>query len=194
MRPNDATEFNVLLSGVFSLYRQDLSEFALSVWWEACKPYSIEQVRKAMTAHATDPERGQFAPKPADVVRVLHGTQTDRALLAWGKVHQAMGAVGAYSSVDFRDAAIHSAVMDMGGWPKLCRTTVDELPFLQKRFCDLYRAYQARPEAAHATRLIGQAEQENSALGYDLAKNYKAIGQSMNALIQMEIDRRWPDG
>lgn len=164
MNANDRKDFADLMADALAFYRQDLSTFALSVWWEACKGFTLEQVRKAMTAHAMDPERGQFAPKPADLVRLLVGTQTDRSLIAWGRVHQAMAQVGAYASIDFEDAAIHSAIMDMGGWPKLCRTTTDELPFLQKRFCDLYRAYHARPEAAHAHRLIGEHEQINAAL------------------------------
>jgi hypothetical protein len=150
MRQDEVQEFQRVLSGALSLWRQDVSEFALSVWWAACKDFSLEQVRKALTAHAMDPERGRFPPMPADMVKVLHGTQTDRSLLAWGRVHQAMQLVGAYASPDFADPAIVSAVTDMGGWPALCRTQLDELPFLQKRFCDLYRAYSARPEAQHS--------------------------------------------
>ena len=165
MRAEDIEDFQRLLSGALAFYRQDVSEFAMSVWWEASKAFTLEQVRKALTAHAMDPERGQFAPKPADLVRLLNGTQTDRSLIAWGRVHRAMSQVGAYASPDGFDAAAASAVADMGGWPKLCQSSVDELPFLQKRFCDLYRAYAANPDAQHAERLIGLHEQTNAIRG-----------------------------
>ena len=39
-------------------------------------------VGKALTAHATDPDHGQFAPKPADIVRKIQGTQADVIQLA----------------------------------------------------------------------------------------------------------------
>lgn len=141
MLPSEKPALLALVSDVLGYYRQPVSEFTLSVWWSACQAFSFEQVNKALTQHATDPDKGQFAPKVADLVRILAGTKTDRALLAWGRVFDAMGEVGAYRDVDFGDGAIHAAITDMGGWPKLCRTETAELGYLQHRFCESYRAY-----------------------------------------------------
>lgn len=163
MRATDKPEFKRLMGDAMAFYRQDVSTFALSVWWQACERFDLEQVRKALTAHAMDPERGQFPPKPADIVRVLQGTHTDRALIAWGKVFDAMRTVGQYQSVAFDDPAIHLAIVDMGDWPTLCRTEVDELPFLQRRFCDLYRTHATRGTQAYPARLVGVSETTNQA-------------------------------
>lgn len=165
MKPTDRGAFGTLLTQVLAFYRQDMSDFALSVWWEACKAFDLEQVRKALTAHAMDPERGQFPPKPADLVRQLQGTHTDRALIAWGRVWDAMQSVGAYQSVDFRDPIIHAAIVDIGGWQQLCRIDLDELPFVQKRFCDAFRTYSARGKLDAPQRLIGESEQDNMKSG-----------------------------
>jgi len=165
MRPDDKAEFRQLMADAMAFYRQDVSVFALSVWWQACERFDMEQVRKALTAHAMDPERGQFPPKPADIVRQLQGTHADRSLLAWGKVHDAMQRIGAYESVDFGDNATHGAIMDMGGWTVLCRSTVDELPFLQKRFCDAHRVYSQRGAAQAPMVLIGEFEAQNRLVG-----------------------------
>ena len=54
-------QFNRLLSDVMAYYKQDLSEFVLDVWWQACKGCDIDQISSALSRHATDPERGQFA-------------------------------------------------------------------------------------------------------------------------------------
>lgn len=167
MRAADKPEFQRLLTDVMAFYRQDVSTFALSVWWQACEGFDIEQVRKALTAHAMDPERGQFAPRPADLVRALHGTHGDRSLMAWSKVHRAMSAVGAYRSVVFDDPAIHAAVQDMGGWVSLCRSRVDELPFVQRRFCDAYRAYLLRPGHDYPRVLQGDLDAHNAVRGFD---------------------------
>ena len=142
MKPNEINDFQSIVSKMLAYYRADNSEFTLQVWWVGCQPFSLEQVSKAITAHITDPDKGQFAPKVADIVRQLAGTKTDRSLLAWGKVSDAMSSVGAYQDVDFGDGAIHATIIDMGGWPKMCRTNTDELSYLQHRFCESYRAYQ----------------------------------------------------
>lgn len=162
MTPHDRAQFAALMTQALAFYRQDASDFALGVWWEACKTFDLEQVRKALTAHAMDPERGQFAPKPADIVRQLQGTHTDRALLAWGKVWEAMQSTGAYQSVDFGDPIIHAAIVDIGGWVSLCRIDVNDLPFVQKRFCDAFRVYSARGKPDAPLRLAGESEITNA--------------------------------
>lgn len=166
MQSEDRGAFAELLQGALAFYGQEVTPFALGVWWRACQGVSLEQVREALTAHAMDPDRGHFPPKPADIVRVLHGTQSDRSLVAWGKVLDAMQRVGAYASVDFGDPVIHCAIEDAGGWPAVCRTARDELPFLQRRFCDAYRAYSLRGDAVRpAAYLPGVHEVENRAAG-----------------------------
>ena len=66
-----------------------------------------------------------------------------------------MNSVGAYSDVVFDDAAIHAAIDDLGGWPKLCRTDLRELGHLQHRFMQSYHAYTARRQFDYPKRLCG---------------------------------------
>lgn len=166
MTESDKPNCGRLLSDALGFYRQDVSQFTLDVWWAACNRFDIEQVRKALTAHALDPDRGQFAPKPADLIRVLEGTHGDRSLMAWAKVFDAMSAVGAWQSVAFDDAAIHAAVTDIGGWQAVCRGNLDQLPHLQRRFCDAHRAYTRRGAFEYPRRLVGDVEASNSHAGY----------------------------
>jgi hypothetical protein len=155
-----------LITDVLAFYRQDVSDFAISVWWQACQQYDLEQVRKALTSHAMDPEKGQFPPKPADLVRALQGTHTDRALLAWNRAYKAISQVGAYQTLDLGDPIAHAAIQSIGGWPQFCQSQVDELPFLQKRFCDFYRAYTARGVEDAPLRLSGISAIQNGARGF----------------------------
>ena len=154
MQPSEKPEFARLLTGLMAYYRQDVSPFVLDLWWSACEGLALEQLTKAMNAHAKDPERGQFAPKVADIVRILQGTHTDRSLLAWGNVLDATSGVGAYQDVVFDDPAIHAAVNDVGGWSKLCRTDLKELSYLQHRFCQSHKAYTERGEFDYP-RILG---------------------------------------
>lgn len=141
MNPSQKADFYILIADVLGYWKQDVSEFALTVWWNGCQRYEFEEVARALSDHATDPDKGQFAPKVADIVRILGGTKSDRSLREWSRVHEAMGRVGAYTDVDFGDGATHAAIRDMGGWPKLCRTSTDQLSYLQHRFCELYKAH-----------------------------------------------------
>ena len=155
MKATDQQQFADILRDVMAFYKQDVTPFALSVWWQACQRFDLNQVRKALTQHAMDAERGVFPPKPADLVRKLEGTATDRAMLAWGKAFDAMQRVGAYSDVVFDDPAIHAAIEDLGGWPKVCRSETKDLSYLQHRFCESPRAYTDRETFDYPRLLVG---------------------------------------
>lgn len=155
MRIDQKQDFFAVLTDVMSYYKQDTSEFMLSVFWDACKDIEFEIVCRALNEHAKDPDKGQFAPKVADIVRRLQGGKTDRSAIAWGKVYTAMCEVGAYTDVCFDDKAIHAAVNDCGGWVKMCRSTNDDLSYLQHRFCQSYQAYATRQDFEAPAVLIG---------------------------------------
>lgn len=155
MKQSDKREFAKLITDVMAYYRQDASNFTIQLFWNACENFEMEQIQRAVQAHCLDAEKGVFPPKVADIVRVLSGTVTDRAALAWGKAHEAMSSVGAYSDVVFDDPAIHAAIEDCGGWVKICRSQVEELSYLQHRFCASHKAYTGRGEFEYQRRLIG---------------------------------------
>lgn len=161
MRSSEKVEFIGYITSVLAFYRQDVSDFVMDVWWAACAPYTMEQVRKALSQHATDPDQGRFAPKPADLVRMLGGTKTDRSQVAWGKVYEAMVHVGAYTDVCFDDGVIHAVVEDLGGWPTLCRTETKDLSYMQHRFCQSYQAYAGRDDVVFVPKLCGDAGPDN---------------------------------
>lgn len=155
MKQSDRVEFGKLMSEVMAYYGKDASKFVLDLWFSSCEPFEIEVIRKALTGHAKDAERGVFAPKIADIVRQLAGTRTDRAMLAWGRVFEAMGSIGAYTDVVFDDPAIHAVIEDLGGWPKVCRYPSEEISYLQHNFCTSHKAYTQSGAYAYPARLMG---------------------------------------
>ena len=154
MTPQDREPFAQLLTDVLGFYGQTTSTFALTVWWEACRNLEFAAVQRALSRHAMDPDRGMFAPKPADVVRQVMGTPTDRAARAWSITLDAASRVGAYSDVVFDDPIIHACIEDMGGWVALCRTDTDRLSYLQHRFTEAYRAYSNRGDLTQYPRKL----------------------------------------
>lgn len=161
MTDKDYNDFVKLISGVYDYYRQQLTDFTVTTWWEACKPLELEVLKAAMRAHAMDPERGHMLPFVSNIVRKVQGTPIDRAQLAWNKVHAAMSWPGATSDVVFDEAAIHAAINDLGGWPKLCRMEVEELRHEMHRFFEAYRVYVQRAGSFEYPRVLSGDRGEN---------------------------------
>lgn len=66
MRPSDQPEFVQLLNLCYSTLLRPLPTFeAIDLWQTILEPYSIEQVRMALSAHMRE---SKFPPMPADVV------------------------------------------------------------------------------------------------------------------------------
>lgn len=164
---NDFNKFQSLMTNVFAFYKQEISEFAMDVWWESMKIYDFDSVKSALNRHCVNPDNGQYLPKPADVVKLLQGTSSDTAIVAWTKVEKAISRVGAYASVVFDDAIIQKVISDMGSWSGLCHKNVDEMPFVAKEFQQRYRHYKTTGKVTnHPKVLIGLAEAANQLQGF----------------------------
>lgn len=173
MHPTDRKDFGLLIAGVYAYHRQPCSDMLIGMYWRGCQRWDMEQVRSALDQLTCDAELGKFPPKISDLTRVLEGTHTDRAQLAWGKCLDAMSRVGAYTDVIFDDPAIHAAVEDLGGWPKMCRTETKGLSYLQHRFCESHKAYTGRNGAFdYPRRLAGDRspDHEFERKGLDLPR------------------------
>lgn len=176
MQPSDRERFAALIADVLAFYGQTPSHFALDVWWQACQPYEFERVQRALGRHAVDPERGVFAPKPADLVRQVAGTPTDRAARAWSLALDAASKVGAYTDVAFDDPIIHAVIEDLGGWIALCRTSAEQLSYLQHRFTEGYRAYVHRGDLQQwPAKLRGDRSPDEAYLLRGLARPAPAL-------------------
>lgn len=144
MTQTDAEKFQQSLRGVYALYRADISPAVIAIWWNALKGYDLEAVVEALGRHAMNPDTGQFLPKPADVVKAIEGASADVALQAWAKVLEGLRRFGTYESVAFDDQIIHRVLTDLGGWVWLGRQAEKDMPFVEKRFRDAYRAWRTR--------------------------------------------------
>ncbi|WP_019558503.1 hypothetical protein [Thioalkalivibrio sp. ALE12] len=68
MSPDDRSMFASTVTATLELYRQSVSEAALSMWWAALQPFELREVQAGLQAHIQDAHRGRFAPVPADVI------------------------------------------------------------------------------------------------------------------------------
>lgn len=80
MTQDDYEEFSGMVGAITELYGRAASEFAITIWWGALRQYDLAAVRQAFDRHVRNPDTGQFAPKPADLIRMMGGTTQDSAL------------------------------------------------------------------------------------------------------------------
>lgn len=189
MNIDEFEKFHDGMVGVMSFYGKDLSRFALDVWWSALRNYDLAAVTQAFNRWLSNPDQGQFQPKPADVIKMLSGSTQDKAFAAWAKVDRAVRSVGAYASVAFDDPIIHRVIHDMGGWVGLGQKSEDEWPFVARNFENIYRGYSARGEVPEYPQvLIGLAEAYNGQKGFK-SDPPRLIGDRLKALSVMEGGR-----
>ncbi|RNM07963.1 hypothetical protein [Dickeya undicola] len=62
-------EFAELMKATLSVYGKDSSKPVIRLYWNAVGTFDIALIRQALSQWITDPEQGQFAPKPADIIR-----------------------------------------------------------------------------------------------------------------------------
>lgn len=169
MVDHELPEFSVTLLAVADYYGKELSENVVDVYWNGLREYDLASVKRALWAHARNPDTGQFMPKVADVARVMQGRTDDQAAIAWSKVNQAVRRVGTYQCVVFDDPVIHRVISDMGGWVLIGSKDDKEWPFVAREFETRYRGYRMRDETPeYPPVLIGMANAHNGQQGFRL--------------------------
>ncbi len=153
MQTEDRSRFASAIHGTFEIYSvKQVSEQLMDIWWATLKPYDIADVCRALTQHISDPERGQFPPKPADVIRFLAPGKTEqlenlksKAEMQWFNVTHAISQCGTYRTPKFKDPITAAAVNSLGGWVHICSKTTDQLDWLQKQFVSTYIEFERKP-------------------------------------------------
>ena len=92
MNRNELAEFSKMLAATMELYDRQIGENAVFIWVSTLEKFSLSDIRVALTAHIQHPERGRFAPKPADVIAAMQErirSQWPSADEAWATALQA---------------------------------------------------------------------------------------------------------
>lgn len=178
-------QFTALLEAIMTEYGREVGTPTFHLWWNTLERFDYEAVRRALTTWIQNPDSGQFAPKPADVIRMIEGTTGDRALMAWSNVEKAVRIVGHYQSVAFDDPIIHRVIDDMGGWIRLASTdTNKELEFRGKEFVKRYRAFaMVGGTDEYPAYLVGATEATNHNQGYKVENQLRIIGDPEKAAL-----------
>lgn len=162
MNTNDLEAFGDMWAQAHEIYGKSPEPRVVYMVFQSLIAFSLADIERALSRHITNPDTGQFPPKPADIVRLLQGSSQSASGEAWAKVDHAIRCVGNYRSVVFDDPKIHAAIERLGGWLKVSMTDDKEYPFLRNNFQKLYQGFTAQPPESFPRKLVGTCEHENS--------------------------------
>jgi len=162
MNTNDMEEFDRLWAEAHEVYGRKPEPRVVYMVFQALIAFPIEDIERALCRHLTNPDTGQYPPKPADIVRLIQGSSQTTSGEAWAKVDRAIRCVGIHRTVVFDDPKVHAAIERLGGWQKICMTEEKEYPFLRNNFLKLYQGFTVQPPETFPRKLIGTCEHENS--------------------------------
>ena len=166
MRKDDLPEFAQMLDDCYSLLGKGVqpSATAKALFFRALGAHSIEAVRAGFDAHVKDPQRGRFAPTPADVIAQIEGLVADDGRL---------GAEEAWAMCC--NAADESETVVWSG--EMSQAYALAMPLMQE--CDNVGARMAFKEAY--SRLVDSARRERKpvawsvSLGHDQSKRHAVL-------------------
>lgn len=76
MQQTDFSDFTAILDATCAMLTRGSyspSPTSAALFFNALRGYSLQTVRDAFTAHCRDPQRGRFAPVPADILAQIEG-------------------------------------------------------------------------------------------------------------------------
>tara|TARA_Y100001973_G_scaffold106441_1_gene184397 strand:+ start:1475 stop:2152 length:678 start_codon:yes stop_codon:yes gene_type:complete len=162
MNSTDLEAFGDIWAQAHEVYGKCPEPRVVYMVFQALISFPLKDIEHALCRHITNPDTGQYPPKPADIVRLLQGSSQSASSEAWAKVDRAIRCVGNYRSVVFDDPKIHAAIERLGGWQKISLTDEKEYPFLRNNFLKLYQGFTVQPPESFPRKLIGTCEHENS--------------------------------
>jgi hypothetical protein len=133
------------LAGAYAYYEKDLSKVAIAVWKADLAGYEKEAIDAAFIRHRRDPERGQWLPKIADILRHLRESDHEKRQIAWAHVLEEVRRVGAYGDPNLTEEQ-RSAMHACGGWRAICHCDQKDLSFMQRRFMEAFDAFESRSQ------------------------------------------------
>lgn len=133
------------LSVNMECYEKTPSEEGMRIVFRALKKYPLEKIKIAIEQHLVDPEAGMFAPKAANIVKHIEGTQQDQAMRALTKALEAAEKYGrSVLSICFDDPVLQKSIHAFGGWSKFYDHFVHPNPNVhlhEKQFLSIYDRY-----------------------------------------------------
>lgn len=164
------------LNSLESAFNEKVREDRAKIYWDILKGYSDLGIKKAVVKSIRELK---FFPKISEIIEMIEGNIEDEAEIAWLILKEKIERYDGYISVSFpKNPVIGSVVEALGGWIKICDTTIKEEKWVKKEFIKLYPIMKKKNN--HPEKLSGIFEIENSQEGYSEEYMLERYGRYLN--------------
>lgn len=132
MKAGDAERFAVAWQSAHQVYGKGVEPAAIALVFRVLQGYELADVEAALGRHL---KTSEFAPKPADIVRAIEGSEDSQVALAWQRFREATRSGNMPS-----DEALCKVIRRMGGLELLGDRTSRDLDFMRDNFKALWLA------------------------------------------------------
>lgn len=159
-----------------SAFGEKLSEDRAKIYWDILKDYPESKMKGAVVRLIREVK---FFPKISEILEMIEGSIEDEAEIAWLILREKIEGYGGYVSVSFSENLVIGSVVEaMGGWVKICDTTIEEEKWVKKEFIKLYPIMKGK--SSHPKQLPGIFEIENNQRGYSEKYMLEKYGRYLN--------------
>lgn len=143
MRSADLPRFMTAIATMGANWRTEVPQTTADLFFAKFADLDIDAFER-LCSRAIDTL--EYFPNVAQLRKLATGSDTTRAMEAWGRVLVAIRKCGYLRAPQFRDPVISHVLQQLGGWTAVCRRDSDELHnWTRKEFERLYLALQASP-------------------------------------------------
>ena len=82
MNKSDFIEFKKGMMMLAEVYRVEVNQSQMSIYWDALAVLSIDELLLSIRKHISDTDQGQWFPKPANLLKQVHGNEAQNAWAA----------------------------------------------------------------------------------------------------------------
>lgn len=82
--------YKTVLATIAEIYDKQLSKQGRAIYWDSIKEFTAREMLLSIKAHIADPDRGRFAPKPADLHNQVNTLREKDRRIAERLFHPAM--------------------------------------------------------------------------------------------------------
>ena len=170
MTENERVVFIEILTGLGEIYDKKMSTIVLEMYWEALKPYPLDDIKQATNNIVRTHKYATF-PKPAEFIEYIDPPQDAeaKAELMTEEFYNRFNESG-YESFEWEDPVLAMTVQHYGGWHQVIaqypRHDEKEAKFWLIDLKKTYMAFLKHPKKNVRLRVAGIFEVDNIAKGY----------------------------
>jgi hypothetical protein len=172
-------EFAEMMIGLGEIYDKKISTALISIYWDALKEYSLDDVKKAVN-NIVSTHKYSTLPKPAHFIEFINPPVEAemKAELMTEEFYERFAESG-YHSFEWQDPVLAMTVEHYGGWHSVLkeypRDNAESAKFWMKDFKKAYVTFLSHPRKTVNLRVVGTFESENTSKGYLTDEKGEAI-------------------